>query len=51
MTDYAPGQDNADIPEVGWDWEPIQCAKVADVEYGRELRCALEAGHEGACEA
>ena len=28
------------------DW---QCTKVADVEYGQELRCGAKAGHEGEC--
>lgn len=28
------------------DW---QCKKVADVEYGQEIRCSAEAGHDGEC--
>lgn len=30
------------------DYDP-QCTSVADVEYGRELRCGMEAGHDGEC--
>ena len=26
-----------------------QCASTAGVEYGREMRCSLEAGHDGEC--
>lgn len=29
--------------------EDNQCPNVAGVEYGRELRCRFEAGHEGEC--
>jgi len=35
----------ADLVDLG----PEQCNKIADIDHGQELRCALEDGHEGEC--